>query len=117
MNESDYSRKLREALTDLGAKCIKLSDRFHASYPDLAGCYKGRGFVIEMKVHPNTLSDGQRFELDTWRTAGAACWVGVVNKKLKNFILENWATGERTTFPKIREAAPWLCEQIVLTRT
>lgn len=114
MNESDYSRKLRKALEARGAWCRKLSDRFHACYPDLIGTYQSFAFAIESKVFPNKLTAGQELELTQFAQAGGVALVCIFNKTTKRITMIDWTTGSRSEHTDIEDAVTWLLSRLFL---
>ena len=108
MNEADVSSKLRVALAAQGAKAMKVSDRFHASRPDLFVCYYGRFIVIETKMHPRKPTDAQTFELTDFVQHGAQTFVATYHACDKKLGILNMQTGHVASFTKFQEAAAWL---------
>jgi hypothetical protein len=53
------------------------SEMAAAGDPDLAGCYRGRHFELEVKTESGRLTRIQEVRLEEWRRAGAV--VGVVH--------------------------------------
>lgn len=111
MNEADVSTKLRVALASLGAVAWKVSDRFHASRPDLVICNKGGFIAIEVKIFPALPTELQKWTLVELHNAGAYVTIASYDKKTKNIRITEFSTGNSTTFTDIREAAPWLLRQ------
>ena len=112
MNEADVSSKLRVELTKAGAKAMKVSDRFHASRPDLFICYHGLFAVLEMKVHPRTPTEAQTFELTDFVLHEAKTFVGTYHKSDKCLHIMQLDTGTNASFHNYKEAALWLLKQI-----
>ncbi len=108
MNEADVSRKIRLMLEELGAVCWKVSDRFHASRPDLVACHLGRYFAIESKIYPNKATAAQEHELNKIVQAGGAAYVATYNKVSKDLSILDKRTGEPAYFKDIRGAAQWV---------
>ena len=108
MNEADVSSKLRVALIGAGAKAMKVSDRFHASRPDLFICHLGHFIVIEMKIHPNIPTDAQEYELTDFVEHGASVFTGSYNKLTRVLTLLHLESGTSASFKDYKEAAQWL---------
>lgn len=109
MNEADISAKLRVMMTTLGAKVWKVSDRFHASRPDLAICHEGRFIVIEVKIYPNVPTKAQLHELHEIIKAGGVAYVATYNKLDKGLTILDVTYGHSTYGHKdIRTCCQWL---------
>lgn len=111
MNETSVSTKLRVALAALGAVAWKVSDRFHASRPDLFVAYQSEVFFIEMKIWPNQPTSLQRDTLNELSAVGILTYVGHYDVKLKTLSITNWVTLEKEYFYTYKEASVWLLEQ------
>lgn len=111
MTEADVSTKLRVALSEAGAVAWKVSDRFHASRPDLVICYGGRFIAIETKLAPNTPTDLQTYTLTDLAMHGAQVYVASYFKRDKKLALLEMVSGHVTSFTNIKEAAIWLLKQ------
>lgn len=85
MNESDVSRKIREELVAGGAMALKLSDRFHASRPDILFVYQGVTGYIETKMHPEKPTPLQELTLQDLADHGAPTYVLWYVKKTKDY--------------------------------
>ena len=114
MTEADVSSKLRVALSEAGAVAWKVSDRFHASRPDLVICYGGRFIAIETKMAPNIPTDLQTHTLTDLATHGAQVYVASYFKRDKKLALLDMVSGHVTSFTNIKEAALWIIKQSVL---
>ena len=68
-----------KALKKAGAFAVKIhaGPNQNIGLPDICGCYKGYGFVIEMKApgKENTLTDRQREKLEKYANAGGFAYV------------------------------------------
>lgn len=113
MNEAAVSKKLREDFVSLGAVSWKISDRFHASRPDILFAYHGEVCFIEMKIWPNQPTSLQIDTLNELAAMGIIAYQGSYDKVLKALTITNWITREQMTFLKIKEAAVWLLEQTI----
>lgn len=111
MSEADVSTKLRKALVSLGAVSWKLSDRFHASRPDLFFAYEAQCAFIEMKLWPAIPTKLQADTLDELSAVGITTYVGQYLVKINTLNLINWVTRENQSFIDIRESAQWLLKQ------
>lgn len=108
MNESDVSAKVRIALGKQGAVCWKVSDRFHASRPDLVACYKGQFIAIEMKIYPNDPTLAQDFELKLLAGAGAWAYCVWYSKRTKIYFAKQYPDGQIATFESLEGLTEWL---------
>lgn len=111
MTEANVSAKLRVALCTLGAVAWKVSDRFHASRPDLIVCHLGRFIAIETKMAPNKPTPAQTFTLTELVQTGAQVYVATYDKRDKTLAMLLLETGITTTFKTIKEAAEWTLKQ------
>lgn len=111
MTEAAVSAKLRLALTALGAVAWKMSDRFHASRPDVWYAFEAGCGFIETKIWPNQPTPAQQDILSEVSAVGIQTYVGVYKKADKSFTLTDWVTKEEVRFNDIREAATWLLKQ------
>lgn len=111
MTEANVSAKLRVALTELGAVAWKVSDRFHASRPDLVVCHQGRFIAIETKMAPNSPTEAQTFTLTELLQAGAQAYVATYSRRDKTLVLMSMYDGSFTSFKTIKEAAVWLLQR------
>jgi hypothetical protein len=111
MTEADVSAKLRVALCEFGAVAWKVSDRFHASRPDLVICHQGRFIAIETKMAPNSPTAAQTFTLTELVGAGAQVYVATYDKRDKTLAILSMYSGSLTSFKTIKEAAQWLLKQ------
>lgn len=108
MNEANVSRKLRVALASLGAVAWKMSDRFHASRPDI---FFASGFstgFIEMKIWPNVPTGLQEDTLNELSAVGVETYMGQYNPSMNVLTIADWMTKDTTSFTDIRKAAEWL---------
>lgn len=108
MNESDVSRKVREALQADGAVCWKVSDHFHASRPDLLFIYKGITGYIETKMHPNKPTEMQTFTLVDIASHGAPTYWLSYHKVKRTLTLTDIIAGTEHTFTAYKELSSWL---------
>lgn len=108
MKEASVSTKLREALASLGAVAWKVSDRFHASRPDLLVLHNIVTIYVEVKVHPNNVTPAQQHTLDDLANHGAPCYVGTYFPNSKTFIFADMRGTSSMPFFKMKEAAAWL---------
>lgn len=108
MTEATVSRKLREALSSLGAVAWKVSDRFHASRPDLIVAWEGRFIAIEVKIEPNEPTGLQRLTLNDLVYVEAEVYVAYYHKTTKWIALTHLNYGHTCSFQDIKEAAKWL---------
>lgn len=108
MTEADVSRKLREVLSTFGAVAWKISDRFHASRPDLVVCHLGRFITIETKIYPNKPTALQEHTMTELNNAEAYVVVATYNKESKWLTLLDYGTGHSVAFKDIRGAVQWL---------
>lgn len=108
MTETQVSTKLRVALASLGAVCWKVSDRFHASRPDLFLAYQANTTFIEMKLWPEEPTPLQRDTLNELSAVGIETFVGKYDRKLKVLYIIDWITQEKMSFLSILEGAEWL---------
>lgn len=111
MTEAAVSTKLRVALASLGAVCWKVSDRFHASRPDLFFAFAGDTSFIEMKIWPNYPTAAQTDTLNELAAVGIVVYLGYYDKALKTYSVTDWITHEKVYFSTDKEAAKWLLEQ------
>ncbi len=111
MLESAISTKLRKEMEALGAVVWKVSDRFHASRPDLLVFYDGRCMAIEVKVHPNKPTKLQEHTLIDLFNAGINAYVATYYPLTKTLLITytNTLVGP-TPFFDIRKAAQWLLQ-------
>lgn len=112
MNEAVVSKNLRQALVSLGAVCWKVSDRFHASRPDLMIAHRGKCAFLEMKIWPAIPTPLQAHTLSELQAVGIQMFVGQYDKQLKKFSVNRWGTIERHYFDHVKEVSQWLLEQI-----
>ena len=111
MNEAAVSTKLRIALVKVGAKAMKVSDRFHGGRPDLFACYLGRFIVIETKMYPKKPTTLQAHELNDFIEHKANSFTATYNIPLKELVLVNLESGDVARFTNFGEAALWLLSQ------
>lgn len=112
MTEADVSKKLREALASLGAVAWKMSDRFHASRPDLLVFKDERGAIaIETKIFPNLPTALQKWTLVELMNAGVYTVVATYDKKSKELRITDIKHGTSVWFRDIKESAQWLLRQ------
>jgi len=110
MLESKVSQKLRKEFVARGAVCWKMSDRFHASRPDLFVAYKGSVSFIETKVHPNTPTSLQKLTLNELYNVEMRTYIATYYDNCNTLKLEDGA-GVQTLFYDIREAVSWVLKQ------
>lgn len=108
MHEAAVSKKLREALVSLGAVCWKLSDRFHASRPDLIIINNGRTAFIEMKLWPSIPTTLQVHTLDELVENCAWTFLIQYDRATKTFHVQNWFSKEKVYHSSAKEVAKWL---------
>jgi hypothetical protein len=113
MTEADVSAKLRKALVSLGCVAWKVSDRFHASRPDLVACHNGRFIAIETKIYPNKPTTLQAFTLAELVAVCAIVYVVSYDKLSKALILTEVSTKDTTSFTDIRKAAQWVLRRSI----
>lgn len=111
MNEAAVSTKLRKELENIGALVWKMSDRFHASRPDLLILHNIVTIYVEVKVHPNSLTPLQSLTLNELNNKGAPCYVGFYYPSSKSFIFTNIRGTCSMPFFSMKEAAQWLLKQ------
>lgn len=111
MTESNVSTKLREALASLGAVVWKVSDRFHASRPDLLFFYNGVCGAIEVKVHPNKITKLQEHTLNDLYNQSIPTYVLTYFPMSKTILITMFNYGGPPAFHSIKEAAKWLSER------
>lgn len=107
MNESSVSAKLRVALVSLGAVVWKLSDRFHASRPDLLIFNAGKCIVAEVKIHPNKPTKLQEFTLTELYNVNIPTYVITYFPNSKSYLVNSYKSGP-TSFTDIRGVTQWL---------
>lgn len=112
MNEADISKKVREAFVSLSAVCWKVSDRFHASRPDLMVAYHGKCAFIEMKIWPSIPTPLQAHTLSELSAVGIRMYVGQYDSKLKAFTMYEWGIKDKYYFDTAKEVAAWLLKQL-----
>lgn len=112
MNEAAVSKKLRESFVSLGAVSWKISDRFHASRPDVFFAFRAECGFIEMKMWPAVPTSLQKDTLNELSAVGMRTYLGQYDKKLKTFKVTDWVTNEVNYFDSAREVATWLLEQL-----
>lgn len=117
MNEADVSSKLRVALIGAGAKAMKVSDRFHASRPDLFVCHLGHFTVIETKIYPNTPTDAQEYELMDFVEHQATAMTATYNKLTKVLTLLHLESGTSASFKDYKEAATWVLNYSIIKKS
>lgn len=112
MKESVVSAKLRKELVSLGAVSWKMSDRFHASRPDLLVAYNRITSFIEVKVYPNTTTKLQQVTLNELYNVGVPTYTLTYYPNSKSLIFV-YGTGQvgSTPFFNYRQAAQWLLGQ------
>lgn len=108
MTEAKVSAKLKDELIKLGAIAWKLSDRFHASRPDLLVIHNGRFSAIETKIRPNKPTALQKLTLDELSKAGTATYIASYHKQIKRLSLLHRENGHEINFKSFAEAAQWL---------
>lgn len=84
-----------------------MSDRFHASRPDLVLCYKGRYIAIEVKIDKAQPTALQKFTLLELKYAGAAVYILNYHKKTKVYVITS-LDGEVADFTDIKDGCSWL---------
>ena len=108
MTEANVSTKLRVELSKGGAKVWKVSDRFHASRPDLVMCYQGRYIAIETKITPNKPTKAQLQELYEIVAAEGEAYVCSYHKGTKRYSLLHVNHGHTICFVDYKGLCEWL---------
>ena len=115
MQEAGISRKIREELLANGAVAWKMSDRFHASRPDLLFIYGGVTGYIEVKVYPRNPTPLQERTLNEIVAAGAPAYVVHYCFTPRIYTLKHINAGTTTVFPNHKELTAWLLRQNCLS--
>lgn len=114
MLESNVTKKLRDALVSLEAVVWKISDRFHASRPDLVVFYNGQCSFLEMKVHPGKLTSLQEHTLQELAKKDIPAYQGTYYPKTK--LIEICRFNDQLSYSgSIKECASWLLKQNYLS--
>lgn len=77
LTESQFVTDIIKEIEKLGGKAVKFVETEYSEkgFPDIVGCYKGRMFLIEAKVEPNTASKIQEQRIQEWSKAGAFAFI------------------------------------------
>ena len=108
MNEADVSAKIRVKLVEYGAVAWKVSDRFHASRPDLIACYNGQFIAIETKIYPNAPTIAQDYILRELVKAGAQAYCIAYAKRTKLYLTTSYNSGETTSHSSTKDVVAWV---------
>lgn len=89
MNENAITQKVIGVLNGI-ADCRakkRHGGKFQSGEPDIAGCFNGQAFFIEVKLKGGELTKLQATELDKWQDSRAKTAVAVWMPESKNFYL------------------------------
>lgn len=89
MKESSLVNACRRYLESIGATTIKThGSALYASEPDILGCYEGRFFAFECKIHPNKPTPKQTSRLKSWKKSGALVAVIYSVEECEEYLLK-----------------------------
>lgn len=111
MKEAAVSKRLREEFILNGAVAWKISDRFHASRPDLLIIKSIVTIYLEVKVHPNKITKLQEHTLEELWNSGAPTYTATYYPASKSLIYNNLDGTCSMPFFNLKEAALWLLKQ------
>jgi len=89
MTESQLKKQVISYLKDKGV-FWKISDRFQCGIPDILGLLKpsGKFVAIELKVHPNKVTELQGYILERIRVCGGIAGVAYSVEEVREIIDE-----------------------------